>query len=194
MPPIRLLLSLCLLFGLSSHSHAQFHTLGGSNRSTPVTKDSVRRGVPERVGDPCLSDPSDTGAGFPTYSGLSLPLSSIVVTSPRGYRYHPVHGAYAWHAGVDLRAYYEPVYSVMDGWVEQTGMDEIAGYWIRLRHSGEMRSSYAHLYRIEVDPGKTVQAGQRIAVSGNSGRSTGPHLHFRIIRERNTSPDTTLKR
>jgi murein DD-endopeptidase len=69
-------------------------------------------------------------------------------------------------------------------------MDEKAGYWIRIRHTGTMRSSYAHLSRIDVNPGQAVRAGQRIGVSGNSGRSTGPHLHFSLSRQ--PSPPNAL--
>jgi murein DD-endopeptidase MepM/ murein hydrolase activator NlpD len=125
---------------------------------------------------------------------MAAPLSSIHVTSPRGYRKHPVHGTYTWHAGIDLRAWYEPVYSVLDGTVERTGEDARSGRWVRIRHARGFLSAYAHLDRIDVSPGQSVRAVQTIGISGNTGTGTGPHLHFRIIREGFKYPRTDIKR
>jgi len=110
------------------------------------------------------------------------------VTSPRGYRKHPVQGTSTWHAGIDLRAWYEPVYSVLDGTVERTGEDTRSGRWVRIRHARGLLSAYAHLDRIDVSPGQSVRAGQPIGISGNTGTGTGPHLHFRLIRDPNPVP------
>ena len=111
---------------------------------------------------------------------VSPPLKELMVTSPRGMRVHPVHGGHSMHNGIDLEARYEPVYSVMDGMVEDIGCDRVSGNWIRLLHGDGVRSSYSHLSEIHVREGWRVSAGQTIGISGNTGRSTGPHLHFRI--------------
>jgi murein DD-endopeptidase MepM/ murein hydrolase activator NlpD len=68
----------------------------------------------------------------------------------------------------------------MDGLVEKAGYDERSGFFIRLIHSHLIISSYAHLSDIKVKEGEGVKAGQDIGISGNSGMSTGPHLHFNI--------------
>jgi murein DD-endopeptidase len=190
-----ILLSLCTLWAGIRPVMGQFHTLGAARRPLNIPKAADTATMPDTEKPNLMPERgTDMRNGTSTSTPLASPLRKIQVTSPRGYRYHPIHGDYAWHAGVDLRAYYEPVYSVLDGRVEQMGVDEIAGSWIRIRHSGDIHSSYAHLSRIDVSPGQTVRAGQRIGVSGNSGRSTGPHLHFRIIRLQNATQENGQKR
>ena len=84
------------------------------------------------------------------------------------------------HQGIDLRANFEPVYAVMDGTVGKAGYDQHSGFYIRLIHSPFFTTSYAHLSAIKVKEGEIIKAGEVIGISGNSGTSTGPHLHFRI--------------
>lgn len=93
---------------------------------------------------------------------------------------HPVTGKLTMHQGIDLRADFEPVYAVMDGVVEKVGYDNLSGFFIRLIHSPFVSTSNAHLSEIKVKEGAIIKAGKVIGVSGNSGTSTGPHLHFRI--------------
>ncbi len=78
--------------------------------------------------------------------------------------------------------------------VNQIGEDPEYGYYVLLDHPEEYQTMYGHLSRIIVTDGQTVQAGQVIGLSGNSGRSTAPHLHFEI-RQRGTSldPSTMVK-
>jgi murein DD-endopeptidase len=99
---------------------------------------------------------------------------------------HPITGKPTLHQGIDLRANFEPVYAVMDGMVEKAGYDQRSGFFIRLIHSPFCTSSYAHLSAIKVKEGAIIKAGDVIGISGNSGTSTGPHLHFRI---NNTNAD-----
>lgn len=94
---------------------------------------------------------------------------------------HPVTGKLSLHQGIDLRADFEPVYAVMDGMVEKAGYDDKSGFYIRLIHSPFVTISYAHLSVIKVKEGEIINAGDIIGISGNSGTSTGPHLHFRIL-------------
>jgi murein DD-endopeptidase MepM/ murein hydrolase activator NlpD len=88
-----------------------------------------------------------------------------------------------FHPGIDLRAATgTPVYAARDGIVGETGTLAIYGYYIILNHDGGFQSVYAHLEKILVTKGTSVTAGTLIAESGNSGVSTGPHLHFEIRR------------
>ena len=72
--------------------------------------------------------------------------------------------------------------------VNQIGEDPEYGFFVLLDHPEEYQTMYGHLSRIIVTDGQTVQAGEVIGLSGNSGRSTAPHLHFEI-RQRGTSLD-----
>ena len=108
-----------------------------------------------------------------------LPLRHICLTSPYGFRIHPVTGQYKFHAGIDLRADHDTVFAVMDGIVSEVSYNAFLGVYIRLDH-GEYQSSYGHLYQVFVLPGDTVLANSAIAVSGATGRVTGGHLHFAI--------------
>lgn len=112
-------------------------------------------------------------------SGLSLPLARLTVTSSYGWRIHPVTGKPDFHRGVDLAARNDPVYSIMDGTVSDTGTDPILGIFIRIDH-GDIRSIYGHLSLALVQNGQPVLAGQPIGVTGSTGRATGEHLHFSI--------------
>lgn len=109
------------------------------------------------------------------------PLRSLQITSPFGYRTHPVTGIWQFHNGVDLRARADTVFVVMDGMVVQTGYDSISGIFIKVAHSGELTSVYAHLSVPWVFAGEVLTADQPIALSGCTGRTTGEHLHFSIL-------------
>jgi murein DD-endopeptidase MepM/ murein hydrolase activator NlpD len=68
----------------------------------------------------------------------------------------------------------------MDGMVEKVGYDYRSGFYNRLVNSPFLTTSYAHLSDIKLKEGAIIKAGEVIGISGNSGTSTGPHLHFRI--------------
>ena len=111
------------------------------------------------------------------YLSVSYPLRSITVTSPYGKRIDPINGKAAFHSGIDLRARYEDVFAMFDGVVSETGENTKAGKYVRLRY-GNITICYCHLSRIHVRKGDIVLAGDKVAVSGNSGRTTGSHLHL----------------
>lgn len=111
------------------------------------------------------------------YLSVSYPLKTIKVNSPFGSRTDPFTGERSAHSGLDLQANYEEVYSMFDGKVEKVGSDSRSGNFITLRH-GEYTVSYCHLSRVTVSVGDELIAGDPVGISGNSGRSTGPHLHI----------------
>lgn len=110
-------------------------------------------------------------------SSITYPLKSIKVTSPYGYRRDPFTGKLSWHNGLDLRAKNEPAYAMMDGIVEKVGYDNRSGNYVTLRH-GNFYISYCHLSSIIVRKGESVFPGIIVGVTGNTGRSTGSHLHL----------------
>ena len=116
------------------------------------------------------------------FSKIVMPLNrEISITSPYGTRMHPIFGASKFHNGIDLAANYENVYSVLDGIVTETGWDNKGGgNYIKIKHFNRFETAYLHLSEIYYRVGEFVKAGFIIAKSGNSGNSTGPHLHFSV--------------
>ena len=119
---------------------------------------------------------SDSGPGFA--KPLRVPL---VVTSKYGYRPHPVTGRYQHHAGIDFRAVTGTrVYASKAGRVIFAGRKGGYGKLVGIEHADDFTTWYGHLSRIRVKVGQTVSQGKVIGLSGNTGISTGPHLHFEI--------------
>ncbi len=120
--------------------------------------------------------PHDGSLGF--ISPLRVPL---VVTSKYGYRPHPVTGRYQFHKGIDFRAVTGTrVYASKGGRVIFAGRKGGYGKIVGIEHEGNFTTWYGHLSRIRVKRGQTVNQGKVIGLSGNTGISTGPHLHFEI--------------
>jgi len=115
-------------------------------------------------------------------SKISMPLNNrMMVTSPFGWRVHPIFGANKLHNGEDFKANYENVYAVLDGVVIASGWDlGGGGNYIKIRHSNSFITSYLHLSEMYYKAGEFVKAGFIIAKSGNTGNSTGAHLHFSV--------------
>lgn len=124
-----------------------------------------------------VDEPKELG-----FSKIVMPLHrKISITSPYGARTHPIFGTSKFHNGIDLAANYENVYSVLDGIVTETGWDNKGGgNYIKIRHFNRFETAYLHLSEIYYRAGERVNAGFIIAKSGNSGNSTGPHLHFSV--------------
>ena len=110
-----------------------------------------------------------------------LPLDSIHVNSPYGQRSMTVNGKYFWwHNGLDLKAQQNtPVYAAANGKVMAAKYDNSYGYYVTLDH-GKYGTLYAHLSRYNITEGNSVRAGDIIGYAGNTGDSTGTHLHFEI--------------
>lgn len=115
-------------------------------------------------------------------SKIYMPLNKrLTITSPYGTRIHPIFGGAKHHNGIDLAASYEHVYSVLDGIVTESGWDSKGGgHYIKINHSGRFETAYLHLSQMYYRVGEQVKAGYIIGKSGNSGNSTGPHLHFSV--------------
>jgi murein DD-endopeptidase MepM/ murein hydrolase activator NlpD len=105
----------------------------------------------------------------------------LVLTSKYGYRPHPVTRRYRFHEGIDLRAAVGTrVYASKTGRVIFAGQKGGYGKIVGIEHKGNFTTWYGHLSRIRVKVGQTVSQGKVIGLSGNTGISTGPHLHFEI--------------
>ncbi|MGL9723073.1 murein DD-endopeptidase MepM [Sodalis sp. (in: enterobacteria)] len=96
-------------------------------------------------------------------------------------RLNPVTGRIAPHRGVDFAVPVgTPVLAVGDGEVMVSKRDGAAGNYVAIRHGCQYMTRYMHLKKLLVKPGQKVKRGDRIALSGNTGRSTGPHLHYEV--------------
>lgn len=103
------------------------------------------------------------------------------ISSPYGYRIHPVTGASSIHTGIDIPAPTgTPVTAYDSGTVIYSGVQGTYGNTVMIRHNDGKVTLYAHNSALNVSVGQTVQKGQVVAKIGSTGRSTGPHLHFEI--------------
>lgn len=115
----------------------------------------------------------------PTYI---KPISGGRQSSGFGYRKAPTKGATSYHQGVDWATPIgTAVMASSSGTVVKAGWGGGYGNVIFINHPGGTQTRYAHLSKVLVSPGQTVSQGQKIALSGNTGVSTGPHVHFEIV-------------
>jgi murein DD-endopeptidase MepM/ murein hydrolase activator NlpD len=113
---------------------------------------------------------------------LASPMEFSRVTSGFAMRFHPILRTLRAHRGVDYGAPTgTPVRSVANGVVEFSGWQNGYGNVVKVQHGKERSTLYAHLSRIDVRKGQSVEQGQRIGAVGATGWATGPHLHFEFL-------------
>ena len=111
-----------------------------------------------------------------------LPIQDTYITSYFGYRRNPFgKRSSEFHSGVDLKASYQPVAATGAGTVVESKYLSGYGYTIIIDHGYGMMTKYAHNSKLYAKVGDNVKRGDIISKSGNSGRSTGPHLHYEIL-------------
>ena len=119
-------------------------------------------------------------------SSFMWPVASRRITSGFGWRVHPIRGGRHFHSGIDIGVSFGSVRAAKYGKVTFSGWMGGYGYAVILAHPDGYKTLYGHLSRLYVKVGQYVKQGQGIALSGNSGLSSGPHLHFEIIKSGNT--------
>lgn len=164
---------------VNGQNKSYFYTVGFTKQKVSVDRrlsDSVD--AEEYIDEGNVSIPS-TDSMKVYMPMVALPLKQIYITSPFGMRYDPMdRSKRRFHSGIDLRAHYENVYSMLSGTVTATGYSKTGGNYITIDY-GICSCSYLHLSKIKVKVRQYVRAGQFIGVSGNSGsRTTGEHLHI----------------
>ena len=113
---------------------------------------------------------------------MEMPVAGHI-TSPFGWRFHPILGFSRMHKGVDIGAPYgSPIAAAIDGTVSFAGWHGGHGKFVELAHAGNISTGYGHMSRIVVQPGEHVRRGQVIGYVGMTGLTTGPHLHWEVIR------------
>ncbi len=116
---------------------------------------------------------------------IKTPVNGARISSGFGMRRHPVLGYSRVHKGIDFAAPRgTPVYAAGDGIIQKAKRNGGYGNYIKIRHNGTYSTAYAHLQRFAkgIRPGKRVKQGDVIAYVGSTGRSTGPHLHYEILK------------
>ena len=103
-----------------------------------------------------------------------------IITSIFGNRTAPTAGASTNHGAIDIGVSYVPVYAPADGKVTVASYVSGYGNYIKIDHGNGYYTAFGHLSAYKVSAGQTVSKGQQIAVSGNTGVSTGPHLHYEV--------------
>lgn len=116
---------------------------------------------------------------LPTY----WPTDSVRITSQFGNRKDPFNRVLSLHSGLDIGGKVgEPVYAAADGTVVDTGYHSARGYYVTLSHPSGLHTNYMHLSKILVTTGNKLKQGDTLGELGSTGRSTGPHLHFEVIK------------
>ena len=129
---------------------------------------------------------------LPSLYPVDVPYSS----SSYGWRMDPILGKRAFHEGIDFSASHsEPIYATAGGIVEKAGRSGAYGNLITINHGGGLQTRYAHISKILVKRGDIVKKEDLIAYVGNTGRSTGPHLHYEIrLNKHSLDPKQYLRR
>jgi len=176
-----------------------FTTQAVSPAAVPEPDPAVQEEIPEEnvtvsvpVSEPLPTTPpivpeqeteseTQTRSEAPAYI-FPLEDTSAEVTNPYGWQEHPVTKQKSLHSGVDLAADYGTnVLAVADGTVLDCSYDTAFGYILTLEHENGVQTQYAHLSEFLVNAGAEVRQGQIIAKTGDSGWTTGPHLHLGVL-------------
>ena len=139
----------------------QVLTIGGANESAPEVASSA-------------------DAATAPVASVSLPATGHV-TSDYGMRTHPITGAHKLHSGTDFAVGDGNAYAVKDG-VATVSHPEWAGNLVTVDHGDGVQTTYGHLASVNVGNGEHVNAGEVVGRIGSRGYSTGPHLHFEVLR------------
>ncbi|NEA11312.1 peptidoglycan DD-metalloendopeptidase family protein, partial [Streptomyces sp. SID10692] len=171
----------------------------GAKGSAPAEKSAAPEAAPKKAapapkaapkqapkGDTISADDSEgsdksaqTGSSEATGSGWSAPLANPNVTTQ--YRASGASWSSGYHTGSDFQAASgTPVLAIGPGTVVSAGNSGSYGNEVVIKHEDGMYSQYAHQSSLNVSVGQTVTGGQQIGLSGSTGNSTGPHLHFEV--------------
>lgn len=182
MKAIKLITFTTFTFWLGLPLHAQFNTIGSINNkhiknttNPPKSHETLTDSI--MIADSISESQTSELEGNDLLSLVALPLKKIHISSGFGMRVHPIYHKRIMHNGIDLSARYENVYSMFPGTVIRVGQDSRSGKFVTVR-TGDYTISYCHLSLPFVQENDYVSAGTNIAISGNTGASTGPHLHL----------------
>lgn len=157
---------------------AQFHAI--QNILTPGDSAAAAQWAPSPQPARCSPNNPAIPAGQRIPVGEPL-IGTPRITSPFGSRIHPITGELSGHNGIDFSAPVgTTVFTPANGTVAAVWTDATCGNGLRITHTDGYETLYCHLSRVTVSKGDQVEAGCSVAETGNTGRSTGPHLHYGI--------------
>lgn len=140
-------------------------------------EESIRESIEESIAESKREEASNNPSGVRWLD----PVDYYRISSPFGYRWHPVTGEWSFHRGVDMpMAKGTPIVASRSGVVTLAEWGKTAGNYVSINHGDGYSSVYMHMTHYIVAPGDKVKAGEVIGYVGSTGRSTGPHLHFGI--------------
>ena len=178
----KILFTICAITMMHTTSYAQFNTVSmeksiykvelasSSTKAETVDMRESESLVTHEITEHAVKKPTPENV-------FRLPLDTLIVTSPYGYRIDPFTRKRRMHSGMDFRASSDNVYAMMPGKVLKVGNDKVSGNYITLQH-GSITVSYCHLSRVLKNKNDIVAVGEVVGITGNTGRSTGEHLHL----------------
>lgn len=184
---------------------SQFTSLPGGAEESPLWKNAANlqkygpagngSPLPTFAGPVCAQGPGGSGPfveGSGKGTGKLITPTSGPLTSGYGWRVHPIYGTQKWHGGIDIAPPQGTPIKAADGGVVVdvvsncvVGDSECGGRYgnlVVIRHPNGLETLYAHAYTVNVRKGQKVDQGQVIGTVGTTGSSTGPHLHFEVLR------------
>ncbi len=159
-----------------AYGNILFAELVLSGDSLPIYRFSTSKGIVDYFDDKGRSAKKTL---------LRTPIDGARLSSGFGNRKHPVLGYNKMHKGVDFAAARgTPIFAGGDGMIDYAGRKGAYGKYVRIRHNGEYTTAYAHMkgFAKGIGAGKRIRQGQIIGYVGTTGRSTGPHLHYEILK------------
>jgi murein DD-endopeptidase MepM/ murein hydrolase activator NlpD len=167
---------------LEQESAAIAETLRQRAAARVATKAAATAAPTLDGGSPSADAGADAVADLPSSPGqFQYPIPGAPITSPFGYRIHPIYGTSLLHTGVDFGADAgDPIHAAADGVVASAGSLGGYGNATIIEHGGGLATLYGHQSVILVSEGERVTAGQVIGRVGCTGSCTGPHLHFEV--------------
>lgn len=177
---------------LSAGVHGQFVSPATDAASSVASANRPSRGAAAAAVSTVTSP--DDPHGHDDSSPLGLEIAGRV-SSTYGWRRDPIHGRAKFHGGIDLAARYgTEVPAAADGTVVSAGEHGGYGLTVVVRHRDGFSTRYAHLSSIDVREGDAVGKGTVLGRVGSTGRSTGPHLHFEVLKGgQRIDPDRFVK-
>ena len=178
----KILFTICAITMMHTTSYAQFNTVSmeksiykvevasSSTKAETVDMRESESLVTHEITEHAVKKPTPENV-------FRLPLDTLIVTSPYGYRIDPFTRKRRMHSGMDFRASSDNVYAMMSGKVLKVGYDKVSGNYITLQH-GNITVSYCHLSQVLKNKNDFVAVGEAVGITGNTGRSTGEHLHL----------------